>query len=292
MRIGIVGIAGGWSSERLAAAAEKQTGSRLLIHMEDVRWDSQQNTLCYGHLDLAAFDALIVKKIGVKYSPHLLDRLYLLDFLHKRGTRVFSKPSSMLLALDRLSCTLKLRAHNIPMPPTVVTESVEHGCEAVLSFGTAVFKPLYSSKGRGMVVLSALDPQLKEKVTAFKNAGNTLMYIQKKVDIPAQDLGVMFLGGKYLATYARLRAADAWNTTTVNGGRYAPFEPAPEVVEIAARAQALFDLDYTGVDIVETEAGPQVFEVSAFGGFRGLYEAYGLDVAEKLLSYVLEQINA
>ncbi len=291
MKIGIVGNPGGWSSEKLADAAEKLTGYRLLINMEDTWWDSEKNTAFYRTLDLSGLDALIIKKIGVNYSPHLLDRLYTLDFLHKHGSKIFSKPSAILLALDRLSCTLKLKTGGIPMPPVIVTENIEKGCEAVVSFGQAVFKPLFSSKARGMTVISADEPDVRQKVSDFKDAGNPLMYIQKFIHIPGEDLGVIFLGGKYFATYARVSDGKAWNTTINSGGKYAAYEPDEKIIELAMKAQSLFGLDYTSVDIVETEDGPMVFEVSAFGGFRGLYDSYGINAAEKYFAYVMERIR-
>ncbi len=47
------------------------------------------------------------------------------------------------------------------------------------------------------------------------------------------------------------------------------------------RAQVLFDLNFTSVDIVETPDGPLVFEVSAFGGFKGLTVARNMDGATR-----------
>ncbi|MFP4049030.1 MAG: ATP-grasp family protein, partial [Desulfovermiculus sp.] len=52
-----------------------------------------------------------------------------------------------------------------------------------------------------------------------------------------------------------------------------------------------FDLDFTCVDVAETADGPLVFEVSAFGGFRGIWEAQGIDAASLFTSYVLDNIE-
>ena len=111
------------------------------------------------------------------------------------------------------------------------------------------------------------------------------MYIQQAVDLRGQDLGVCFLDGEYLGTYARRKAdgpSAAWSTSTVSGGRYAAFDPPADVIELARRAQEPFGLDFTCVDVALTEAGPYIFEVSAFGGFRGLLAARGIDVAREL----------
>jgi ribosomal protein S6--L-glutamate ligase len=82
----------------------------------------------------------------------------------------------------------------------------------------------------------------------------------------------------------------AWNTTIHSGGRYEAYVPAPEVIEIARRAQQPFGLDFTSVDIAETEHGPVVFEVSAFGGFRGLLEGLGIDAAGMYADYAIRAL--
>lgn len=117
------------------------------------------------------------------------------------------------------------------------------------------------------------------------------MYIQRKLDLPGKDLGLMFLGGSYLGTYARISKNTSWNTTINSGGHYENYVPSQDIIDIAQRAQALFKLDFTTVDVAETDQGPVVFEVSAFGGFRGGLEGSGIDVAALYTDYVINRIN-
>ena len=107
--------------------------------------------------------------------------------------------------------------------------------------------------------------------------------------LPGRDLGIAFLGGEFVGAYARVKASDAWNTTIHSGGHYQAYEPTPEIIEVARRAQALFNLDFTGVDVVETEQGPMVFEVSAFGGFSGLRDGCKLDAVARYADYAIER---
>lgn len=288
MKIGVVGTRGGWSSELLADTVAERTGYRLLVDMERVCLDLDEGTVRAEGVDLGSLDALVIKKIGARYSPDLLDRLEVLRFLAQRGLPIFSSPMSIMRVLDRLSCTVTLRLGQIPMPPTTITESVDEALGAVGRYGAAVFKPLFTSKARGMTVVEH-GPGARTAIEAF-HAENPVMYLQQKIELPGRDLGVVFLGGTYLTTYARC-GTGAWNTTTESGGRYAPATPSPEVVDMAERAQALFDLDFTCVDVVESAAGPVVFEVSAFGGFRGIQDACGLDAAAMYADYVMEKIR-
>jgi tetrahydromethanopterin:alpha-L-glutamate ligase len=291
-RIGVVGLPGKWSTETLADAVEAGTGMRLVIDMSDVALDLDGRKLLYGEHDLCELDAIIVKKISREYSPNSIDRLELLRVAEAKGVRVFSPAMSMLRLIDRLSCTTTMANAGIPMPPTSITEDIGQAEAAVQHYGSAVFKPLFSTKARGMIVVDANDPRPErvEQIKAF-HQHNPMMYIQKKMELPGQDLGLVFLGGEYLGAYARVSEGNSWNTTILHGGRYAAAEPDAGWVEIAQRAQGLFNMDYTTVDMAETEDGPVVFEVSAFGGFRGAKEGLGINVAERYVDHVLNRLG-
>jgi len=184
-----------------------------------------------------------------------------------------------------------MRKVGLPMPDTIVTENIDEAIAIVKQFSSAVFKPLFSTKARGMVVIDADMPaeQIKREIIEFQ-AEHQMMYIQKKVNLPGQDLGMVFLGGKYLGTYARVNQSGTWNTTINSGGKYASFTPSQEIIDIAQKAQDLFAMDFTTVDIAETDNGPIVFEVSAFGGFQGALDGMGIKAAELYADYVLDKM--
>jgi tetrahydromethanopterin:alpha-L-glutamate ligase len=292
-KIGVVGLAGKWSTEALADAVEESTGHRLVIDMAAVSLDLDRQQLLFEGQDLCQLDALIVKKISASYNPNTLDRLELLRVAEQAGVRVFSRAENMLRLIDRLSCTVTLRNAGIPMPATRVTENLGAAVAAVQDFGSAVFKPLYSTKARGMCVIDAQRDHagIERAIRAFQ-AENPMMYIQQKIELPGRDLGMVFLAGEYLGSYARVSKGDAWNTTIHSGGRYAAHTPPHDVIELARRAQAPFAMDFTTVDVAETKAGPIVFEVSAFGGFRGALEGIGINAAGLYVAHVLRQLSA
>jgi len=291
-RIGVVGLPGKWSTEVLADAVEAHTGFRLVIDMQAVSLDLASQTLIYAGQDICDLDALIIKKIAGEYSPATLDRLELLRVAEAKGVRVFSGAEKILRLIDRLSCTVSLRNAGIPMPETVVTEDVETAYKTVGNYGEAVFKPLYSTKARGMCVIKAADgeAQVRKEIRKFQNE-NQMMYIQKKKDLKGQDFGMVFLGGEYLGSYARVTGGDSWNTTIHHGGKYMPYEATPELIKLGYRAQVPFKMDFTTVDVAITEEGPVIFEVSAFGGFRGAKEGIGIDAAGRYADYVMERLG-
>lgn len=293
-KIGVVGIPGKWSTEVLADAVEAQTGFRLVIDMADVSLDLASGALWFQGHNLCELDGLLVKKISAEYSPNTLDRLELLRVAEQQGVRVFSPATHMLRLIDRLSCTITLRNAGIPMPETLVTENVEAAMAAVREYGAAVFKPLFSTKARGMCIIesSSDEATMREQIEAFRR-DNPMMYLQKKLDLPGRDLGMVFLGGEYLGTYARVsQSEDTWNTTINSGGRYAAFTPPDAWIELARQAQQPFGMDFTTVDVAETAEGPIVFEVSAFGGFRGALEGAGIDAASRYVEYAVKELRS
>ncbi|SMF39703.1 SSU ribosomal protein S6P modification protein [Alteromonadaceae bacterium Bs31] len=290
LKVAVVGVPGKWSTETLADCLEEKTGYRLVIDMAEVELDLQRGELRYGDFDLCSLDGIAVKKISAEYSPAALDRLELLRYAEQKGVRVFSPVGSMLGMLNRASCTVSMAAAGIPMPETVLTENVQVAMQAVHTFKAAVFKPLFSTKARGMCVLEKDQQDLATAIAVFKQ-DNPMMYIQKKVELPGRDLGLVFLGGKYLGAYARVAQTDSWNTTINSGGRYENAELPQAYIELGYKAQALFNMDFTTVDLAETDQGPIIFEVSAFGGFKGALEGTGLNAASRYSDYIVDQLR-
>ena len=220
LNIGVVGLPGKWSTEALADAVAASTGRRLIIEMNKVSADLAGGRLMFGDQDLCQLDALIVKKISANYSPSTLDCLELLRVAEQAGVRVFSPAQSMLRLVDRLSCTVTLSNAGIPMPETRVTADIDAAMSALQVFRSAVFKPLYSTKARGMCVIDAEQgPERAEQAIRAFQADTPVMSIQKKIDLPGQEMGMVFLGGRYLGSSARVSAGEAWNTTITRGGR-------------------------------------------------------------------------
>lgn len=291
VKIAVIGIPGKWSTETLADAIEERTGFRRVIDMMDTKLDLNNHSLSCNDTNLCNLDGIIIKKISAVYSPNTLDRLELLRIPQAQGVKIFSRPQRIMRLIDRLSCTVSLRNAGIPMPETVVTEDINEAINTVEQFSAAVFKPLYSTKARGMTVIENKTPaeQIKKQIKAFQSQ-NPMMYIQKKVNLPGHDLGMVFLGSQYLGSYARVNDSGAWNTTIHSGGRYESATPNQEIISMAQQAQDIFKMDFTTVDVAETDNGPIVFEVSAFGGFQGALDGIGIKAADLYADYVLKQL--
>ncbi len=292
LRIGVIGIPGKWSTESLADEITAHTGFRLVIDMGEVSADLEQGRLDYQGIDLCQLDGLVVKKIDQRYSPSTLDRLELLRIAESSGVRIFSPTIEIIRLIDRLACTVTLRNGGIPMPETVITEKITTALDTIEQMGAVVLKPLYSTKARGMIQLQReMEPVALRQMLEQFHREHRVLYIQQQITLPGEDLGLIFLGGEYLGSYSRVVASGSWNSTTRDGGRYHQATPSPEVIELARKAQSLFRLDFTTVDLVESSQGPLVFEVSAFGGFRGALEGAGINAAAHYARHIIKQLS-
>lgn len=290
--IGVIGIRGAWSTEVLSEHLKDKKAGGAVLELREICYDAGETRFSHRQYEIDDFDGFIIKKMGARYSSQLLDELELLALMENKGFIFFSSPHSLRKMISRLSCTIHLRTNNITMPPTYITEDIDHAIDWLEKNGPAILKPLYSTKARGMVLLER-SKSPRKVLENFINAGEKIIYLQKKLDLSGSDYGLFFLGGNYIGAYARVGDGSTWHTTTEQGGRYLPFQPPQDYIDLAQRAQAPFDLDFTCVDVANSkEMGPIVFEVSAFGGFNGMSMSSGVDVADMVSDYAIARFTA
>ena len=291
MKIGVIGLHGAWSTESLSIQLKKKGVGGQIVALSEISYDLNEMRFYHEHHDLQSFDGFILKKMGKIYTSHLNDQVELLRLIEKMGVKIFSSADKISRIISRLSCTIGLRENNIPMPPTLITDSSADAAKWVRNNDRVVLKPLYSTKARGMLVLDNKTNPVR-KIKSFMASGQPILYLQKLFDLSGEDYGLVFIGAKYIGAYARVGSNSSWNTTTHGGGKYLPYAPPDDIIELARKAQAPFRLDFTSVDVAITkEVGPVVFEVSAFGGYRGLYQACGIDASDLLTDYVIGRIQ-
>lgn len=290
MNIGVIGLREAWSTESLSESLRRKDAGGKIIELHEIGYDLDCLRFRHPDYNLDSFDGFILKKMGPVYSPHLLDELELLQLMERRGFAFFSKPSKISAMISRLSCSIHLRENGIPMPPTLITADLDNALEWTLDNLPVILKPLYSTKARGMELLDR-PATVRQQLEAFQGRGEKIFYLQRKYDLAGIDYGLVFLGDDFLGAYARVSGGAAWHTTTREGGRYAAYDPPQSIIDLARNAQRPFGLDFTCVDVADTrEAGPIVFEVSAFGGYKGLYQSTGLDASDLLTDYVIESL--
>ena len=284
MKVAVAGIPGGWSSELLASSLRDAGAESFVFSLTDVIHDLATGSVDLEGRDLRDLSAVAVKKLGDQGDGANRLRLHPLRALEASGVRVFSTPDVIDRAMDRYRMTMSLAAAGIPLPPTIGVHGAEAASRAIDLTGDAVLKPVYTSKGRGMVRVAAGTP-------APEGMDGVPYLVQRFVEAPGRDIGATVIGGRFVGAFFRIARDGEWMTTTAAGGRYAPCTLSDSGVDYAERAARAFGLDYTVVDLVESGDGYLVYEVSAFGGFRGLLEASGVDAAALYASHIMGALS-
>jgi tetrahydromethanopterin:alpha-L-glutamate ligase len=292
VKIAVVGQPGAWSTERLANALRAAGAEAGVVDLAACSLRLPDRRLFHRGEPLEGLDGAVVKKLGDTADGwSVQERIGMLRQLEASGVPVLSTADHLHVAVNRYRMTCELVRAGLPVPPTTVTEDVDEAVAAVARFGTAVLKPLFTSKGRGM---RRLEPtrDLRGQLESHRADGLGPFYLQRFVKHPGRDLGVAVLDGRCIGAYWRIAADDHWMTTILSGGRYEKADLEPDTEAIAVRAARHFGLVFTGVDLIEDSDGRfNVLEVSAFGGFRGLLIGCGVDAAPMLTDVLLRRFR-
>jgi tetrahydromethanopterin:alpha-L-glutamate ligase len=292
VKVGVVGTPGAWSTERLAGAFRSSGAAVRVVDLGACALRLPDPRVWDRGMPLEGLDVAVVKKLGDPAGGWAMrERINLLRRLEAAGVLVLSAPDRLDVAVDRYRMTLELARLGLPVPETVITEDLAEAEAAVERFGAAVLKPLFTSKGRGM---HRLEPaaDLRSTLARLRLEAGGPLYLQRFVEHPGRDLAIAVLDGDCLGAYWRVAPAGRWMTTVHAGGRYERAEPPGHAVELALAAAIGFGLVFTGVDLIEGPDGAwHVLEVSAFGGFRGLLEACGIDAAPLLAATALRRVK-
>jgi ribosomal protein S6--L-glutamate ligase len=275
VKVAVAGIPGAWSSERMAEALRDSGLDAFVFSPGDLSHHIATGDVRVGAQTLTDIDAIVVKKLGDQSAAWARLRLHAFRALEARGVRVFSPSDVIDVAMDRYRMMMVLAGAGVPIPETIAAESRDGLCAAVRRLGDCIIKPVYTSKGRGMIRVRGDDAASIDSLLA--EGGEQRYLVQRFVAAPGRDIGATVVGGTFVGAFYRVARSGEWMTTTAQGGTYAACDLAPHGVELAERAARAFALDYTVVDLVEQGDGFLAYEVSAFGGFRGLLEATGVD---------------
>ncbi|MBC7172735.1 MAG: 30S ribosomal protein S6--L-glutamate ligase, partial [Polyangiaceae bacterium] len=74
------------------------------------------------------------------------------------------------------------------------------------------------------------------------------------------------------------------------GGRTEPVTLPPAYERSAIRAAQIMGLRVAGVDMLESDQGPQIIEVNSSPGLEGIEGATGIDVAGAVIAHIEEEV--
>jgi RimK family alpha-L-glutamate ligase len=283
----ILGEPGGWHARRLAASLESRGFTATIVRWQALRAAVALDGLRFGPPEFAAADVIAVRGMpGTSPADARLEevifRMDVLGRLAAAGTPVVNPPRALEIAIDKYLALAHLAEAGLPVPRTLVVQDDASISQAFAELGgDCVIKPLFGSRGRGLVRLAAGEAS----GPAAETGG--VVYLQEFVPHPGWDMRVLVVGER-LFGMRRHAAPGEWRTNLALGGRAEPLAVPADWGDLARRAAAAVGAPLAGVDLLPARDGRTlVLEVNAVPGWRGLESVVGPEVAEAITDHVV-----
>jgi RimK family alpha-L-glutamate ligase len=296
LRVAIMSDETGWHTRQLLRALRERGCVGRCIDLAQCRIAT---THAWHGLVLPGFgealpDAVIVRGIAGGSFEQVTKRLGVLHALREFGVPVYNDARAIERSVDKSMTSLLLHAAGVPTPATWAMESVAAAQQLVTRESAAgrslVLKPLFGSQGEGLQRVGWVDGA-HVPLPPLEGAYGSLAYLQRFVDAPHHDYRVLVVGGTAVA--AMRRVSEDWVHNVARGARCAPQSlhegMGPELARLAEAASRALDMDYAGVDLLPTPAGPQVIEVNGVAAWQGLQRVTPFNIAQALVRDLLER---
>jgi len=268
------------------AAAEK--GHRIIVVDPIYIWPVLVNGSpgLEGELDISMLDVVLPRQ-GATVND---SSLKLVPHLHRMGIPLVNNLDAIRLAKDQFLTLQALSAVQLPIPDTGFINSIE-GFHLVLD-----------RLGGYPVVLKQASGRVGEGVFLVKSEHQARLILHNNLEtgkgmlvqrfIPPENrlnIRVLVIGGKVAGAMKLKPKPGDFRSNFHLTQKSWPVELLPEWEEIALKAADALGLEIAGVDlIVDAEGKTCVIEVNYSPGFSGLEAATGLDIAGRIIDYVVE----
>ncbi|MCM3637267.1 RimK family alpha-L-glutamate ligase [Sporosarcina luteola] len=224
--------------------------------------------------------------------------ILLATFLKNAGIPVFNDPEVIETCDNKAKQYIQLAKSNIAMPETIIAPKVypNFTIEGSGYYEKVLEKlglPMIIKEGHGSfgmkVYLIETEEEFFAKVDELR--GVDYVFQQFIATSRGRDIRVNIVGGEVVAAMYRYSETD-FRANITNGGVASVIELTSEQKELAIRAAEAVGAEFAGVDLLfgENEA-PLVCEVNAAAHIRNIYNVTGINVADRMISYILGKLG-
>ncbi|MCK5238671.1 MAG: RimK family alpha-L-glutamate ligase [Candidatus Thorarchaeota archaeon] len=290
-RISHIGL---FSSDPWSVRVNKLEQSFLKLNVEVTRvipWKvaregaTDLHRILMGKKDLSKLDSLLVLDLGAKDIGAFFNRVGLLSALAEMGVEIINAVNSILVMRNKAETMRKLVSAGLPVPRTLITESIEDGAEFIRKNFPCILKPITGFGGEGVQLIDRqfdLDNVYDYLKFHSQIFGKGAYLLQEYVRNPGFDIRALVLDGEVIATMQRVGTEGV--VTNLHAGGI-PRVNDIDVKDLALRAAASVRGRLVGVDLIPDEQGKVwVLEVNATPGWRGLQKVTDFDISKRIAS--------
>lgn len=279
-----------YSTRRLKEAASKR-GHKVKV-LDTLRFsidlEKGEPDLYYRSKPLSDYDA-IVPRIGasVTYFGTAVVRQF-------EQMDVFSAASSAGIAnsRDKLRCLQILSRHAIGIPETTFVREKRDVLPAIERVGGVpiIIKLLEGTQGVGVILAESV--KIAEAIIETLQSTRQNVLIQKFVsESKGKDIRAFVVGDRVVAAIRRVAQGQEFRSNVHRGGRTERVILDETYCQTAVRCTQIMGLRVAGVDMLESDEGPQVMEVNSSPGLEGIETCTQLDIAGAIVDYIAAQID-
>jgi ribosomal protein S6--L-glutamate ligase len=278
-----------YSTKRLVAAAKERGHTPRVLDTLGfaMMLESENPDIAYKGRRLPAFDA-VIPRIGasITYFGTAVVRQF-----EQMDVFCANTAAGIVNSRDKLRSLQILSRHDIGLPATEFVRSSGEILPAVDRLGGApvIVKVLEGTQGKG--VMLAESAKVAEAIFETLSSAKVNVLIQRYVaESKGTDVRAIVVGDEVIAAMKRRGAPGEFRSNVHKGGRAESFELNDEFRRTAIRAAQVTGLRVAGVDMLESNDGPQVMEVNSSPGLQGIEGATKVDVAGAIIDYVEKRV--
>ncbi|MCA8915625.1 MAG: 30S ribosomal protein S6--L-glutamate ligase [Planctomycetes bacterium] len=278
-----------YSTRRIREAAEER-GHKVRV-LDPLKFsldvEKKRPHVYYREKKVENFDA-VIPRVGasVTFFGTAVVRQY-----EQMGVFCLNASSAIATSRDKLRAFQILSRHNIGIPKTAFVRQRSSVMPAIERVGGApvIIKLLEGTQGIGVILADT--NKIAEAIVETLQSTKQNVLIQNFVEESrGRDVRAFVVGGRVVAAMRRSATGGEFRSNVHRGGHAAAVQLEPEYERTAVMAAQILGLRVAGVDMLESNDGPQVMEVNSSPGLEGIEAATGVNVAEEIIKHVEEQL--
>ncbi len=250
---------------------------------------TDKHEIIQDNIDLSKLQLLFVLDIGANDIGTFFNRVGLLSALTEMGVRVVNSVSAILLMRNKAETMRRLISSGLPVPETLITESIDDAATFVRKHFPCVLKPITGFGGLGVQLierefdLENIYDYLKFHSQMF---GKGAYLLQEYVKSPGYDIRALVLDDEMITSMRRV-GGEGITTNIHTGG--VPKPNTIDVTDLSLRAAKSVKGFLVGVDIIpDNDGNLWVLEANATPGWVGLQQVTDFDISNRIAQSLAE----
>lgn len=279
-----------YSTQRLREAALSRGHKVKVLNTERFAIDLDKGSpdLYFKNKPLSTYDA-IIPRIGASltfYGTAVVRQFEQMEIYCVNGA------DGIVNSRDKLRSMQILSRHDIGIPATAFVKNRGDVLPAIERVGGApiIIKLLEGTQGVGVILADSAN--IAEAIIETLQSTRQNVLIQRFVaESKGKDIRAFVVGDRVVGAMRRVAQGAEFRSNVHRGGRTETVKLEPEYEEAAVRAAQIMNLQVAGVDMLESNAGPQIMEVNSSPGLEGIEGATGLAIAGAIIDYAQEHVR-